>query len=104
MQKRQSSTFTLMAESAIAITRHLDSGIATRSSQLAHPFSIPAIARIASFWGMARVAEMRRQLGFQHLFKRVGKQAGEATLLARSLSSMLVARASNVHHLFIASR
>src|SRR5215213_6258533 len=38
-----------------------------------------------SFWGMARVAEMRRQFGLQHLFERVGKQAREDTLLAEEI-------------------
>src|SRR4051794_31148412 len=70
---------------AVPITRHLDGGVATRRSQLAGTLAIPAIARIAPFWGMARGAQMRRQFSFQHLFKRVGKQAGEDTFLAKEV-------------------
>src|SRR5215213_1303590 len=44
---------------------------------------------------MLRVAEMRGQLGLQHLLQRISKQAGENAILARSLSSMLFARASS---------
>src|SRR3954466_4751300 len=63
-----------------------------RRSQLAAPLAIPTIARIASFGGMAWVAQMRRQLGFQHLFKGVGKQAREDALLAKEIVDTCHAR------------
>src|SRR5215211_5306304 len=34
---------------------------------------------------MVRITEMRGQLGLQHLFKCVGKQAGEDALLAKEI-------------------
>jgi hypothetical protein len=44
---------------------------------------------------MARVTEMRGQLGLQYMLERISKQAGENAIFARSLSSMLFARASS---------
>src|SRR5512138_1370124 len=69
----------------VAVARHLDGGIARRGSQLAGALAVATIAGMVSFWGMARVAEMRRQLGLQHLLKRVGKQAGKDALLAEEI-------------------